>query len=81
MMHEVLGDLVGTSCLVYLDDILVWGDTPQEVLTPMRRVMDQLADAGIILNGAKCCFFASEIELLGHHIEKGFVRPQIQKLA
>ena len=73
MMHEVLGDLVGTSCLVYIDDIVVWGDTPPEVLTRTRRVMDRLADVGIVLNGAKCFFLASEIELLGHHIEKGFV--------
>ena len=56
MMHEVLGDLMGTGCLVYIDDIVVWGDTPQEVLMQTRRVMDQLADASIILNGAKFCF-------------------------
>ena len=56
MMHEVLGDLVGMSCLVYIDNIVVWGDIPQEVLTWMWRVMGRLADVGIVLNGAKCCF-------------------------
>ena len=57
-MHEVLGDLVGMSCLVYIDDIVVWSDTPQEVLTRMWRAMDHLADMGIVLNGGKCCFLA-----------------------
>ena len=32
MMWNALGDLVGKVCLVYIDDIVVWGDTPKEVL-------------------------------------------------
>ncbi len=25
MMHEVLGDLIDRVCLVYIDDVVVWG--------------------------------------------------------
>ena len=67
-MSSVLGDLVGTVCLVYIYDVVVWGATPQEVLENTRAVMSRMAAAGLRLNGAKCCFLAHKIELLGHRI-------------
>ena len=79
-MSSVLGDLVGKVCLVYIDDVVVWGATPQEVLANMWTVMEWMAAAGLRLNGAKCCFLAREIELLGHRIVGNQLMPQTHKL-
>ena len=79
-MSSVLGDLVGKVCLVYIDDVVVWGATPQEVLANTRTVMERMAAAGLRLNGAKCCFLAREIELLGHRIVGNQLMPQTHKL-
>ena len=51
MMLNVLGDLVGTSCLVYIDDVVCWGDTPEECLAHVEEVMRRLASKGIMCNG------------------------------
>ena len=48
--------------------MVVWGATPEEVIANTWVVMGQMAAAGLCLNGAKCCFLAKEIELLGHQI-------------
>ena len=79
-MTKELGDMVGTICLVYIDDVVVWGDTPEECLENVRRVMKRLYAVGLQCNGAKCCFLSTEIELLGHIIANGVVKPQTWKL-
>ena len=61
---------------MYIDDIVVWGDTPQ-VLRNIGQVIERLAEAGLTLNGSKCCFLAKEVELLGHVVREGFVSPQV----
>ena len=51
-MSSVLGDLLGKVCLVYIDDVVVWGAMPQVVLANTRTVMERMAAAGLRLNGA-----------------------------
>ena len=42
-MQRVLGELVGKTCLVYVDDIVVWGDTPEEVLERTQEIIERFA--------------------------------------
>ena len=53
---------------MYIDDVVVWGATLEEVIANTRVVMGRMATASLRLNGAKCWFLAKEIELLGHQI-------------
>jgi hypothetical protein len=39
MMGNILGDLVGDCCLVYIDDVVIWGNTAEECLNNVRRVV------------------------------------------
>ena len=71
----MLGELVGKTCLVYIDDVVVWGDTPEEVLEHTHEIIEHFASAGMRLNGAKCCFLAREIELLGHRVVGDHILP------
>ena len=32
IMQWVLGELVGKMCLVYINNVVVWGQNPEEVL-------------------------------------------------
>lgn len=79
-MAALLGDLVGRTCLVYIDDVVVWGSTPEETIANTKEVMARIAAAGMNFNGAKCCFLAREIELLGHRIVGNRLMPQTHKL-
>ena len=71
----MLGELVGKTCLVYIDDVEVWVDTPEEVLECTQEIIEHFASAGMRFNGAKCYFLACEIELLGHRIVGDHIVP------
>ena len=80
MMGNILGDLIGDCCLVYIDDVVIWGDTAEECLANVHRVVRRLREHGVLCNGEKCCLLSTRIELLGHTIESGRIYPQAWKL-
>jgi transposase InsO family protein len=68
LMDRVLSNLNWTSCLVYLDDILVIGKTVEETMERLEGVLDRLRDAGLKLKPGKCFLFQKELTYLGHVI-------------
>eukprot|EP00731_Ephydatia_muelleri_P036502 Em0266g5a len=47
LMEEVLSGLHWTTCLVYLDDILIFSATVEDHLVRLRDVLDRLKNAGL----------------------------------
>ena len=75
LMHNCLGDLNMTWCVVYLDDIIVFSDNPKDHIVRLEAVFKKLATAGLKLKPSKCFFFKEEIDYLGHLVSgKGVVR-------
>ena len=67
-----LGDLHLNWCIIYLDDIIVFSETPQEHIKRFYGVFQKLASAGLKLKPNKCEFFKKKITYLGHVVsEKG----------
>ena len=66
LMDLVLAGLQWSSCLVYLDDVIVTGRTFEEHLKHLRAVFDRLRDAKLKLKPSKCAFCKSEVAFLGH---------------
>ena len=59
-------------CIIYLDDIIVFSETPGEHVKRLRGVFQKLAAAGLKLKPSKCEFFKKRIIYLGHVVsEKG----------
>ena len=54
--------------LVFLDDILIYSKTQKEHEEHLRLVLQCLRDNQLYANAAKCKFFKSEIQYLGHVI-------------
>lgn len=75
MMNRILGSLIGSICLVYIDDVVVWGADPEECLANVKIVVRKLREHGLLCNGEKCCLLSTRIQLLGHVIESGRVMP------
>ena len=72
LMESCLGDLHLNWCIIYLDDIIVFSETPQEHIKRLRGVFQKLASAGLKLKPNKCEFFKKKITYLGHMVsEKG----------
>eukprot|EP00644_Phytophthora_capsici_P018973 jgi/Phyca11/132509/e_gw1.175.4.1 len=76
LMNGVLRGLTWTTCLVYLDDIVVFtkGSVERHVVE-VASVLERLASAGLSLKLKKCMFVAKEIEYLGHTLSGEGVQP------
>jgi hypothetical protein len=66
-----LSGLTWKSCLVYLDDIIVYSRSRDDHLANLDAVLHRLYRAGLSLNLKKCHFFRSEVSYLGHMIGPG----------
>ena len=70
LMQNCLGELNLTYCLIYLDDVIVFSEMPEEHLLRMHVVFDCLREHGLKLKPSKCHVFKSEINYLAHHVSK-----------
>ncbi|KAE8973500.1 hypothetical protein PR001_g26291, partial [Phytophthora rubi] len=76
MMNSVLRGLTWKTCLVYLDDIVVFtrGSIEKHVVE-LASVLERLSAAGLTLKLKKCTFAAKSMEYLGHELSCEGVRP------
>jgi len=81
LMDRVLGCLKWQMCLVYLDDILVFGKTFKEYQERLDLVLAALEEANLTLNPSKCVFATHEIFHLGHIVDAEGLRPNVAKVA
>ena len=58
--------LARTSCMVYIDDILVVGKTFEDHLLNLRKVFDRLREAGLRLKPTKCHLAKHQVKYLGY---------------
>ena len=77
-MDQVLRGL--DFCYVYIDDVLIASNTPEEHKVHLRLVLQRFEQYGILINPAKCVFGASELHFLGHHVTPTGVTPLPQQV-
>ena len=75
VMQSVLRSLVGKSVLVYLDDIIVIGDSVEEHLKNLIDVLDALERKGLKIKLEKCKFFQESVQFLGHIVSAKGIMP------
>jgi len=74
LMDFVLCGLSYITCLVYLDDIIVFGRTFDEQLIRLREVFGRIRQANLKLKPSKCSLFRRNVAFLGHVVsEKGLL--------
>ncbi|MCP4454434.1 MAG: hypothetical protein GY809_23505, partial [Planctomycetes bacterium] len=67
-MEVILRGLQWKLCMVYVDDVIVFGRTIEETMDRMEVVLDRLIQHGMKLKPKKCQLFKKEIHYLGHVI-------------
>lgn len=80
LMDSVLAKLKWQMCLVYLDDILVFGKTFEEHQERLELVLNVLLEANLSHNIKKCLFGASHVAYLGHMISGQGIKPDSSKV-
>ena len=67
-LSEVLHGI--PNIYIYLDDILIWSETLEEMEDTVEKVFKKLDEFGLSLALSKCKFAATEVEFLGYNISK-----------
>ena len=68
LMQNTLGELNLTYCVIYLDDVIIFGCTKEEHLEHPHIVFERFQEFNLKLKPSKCSFFQLEIVYLAHHV-------------
>jgi len=81
LMEHIFEKELGKSVMVYIDDLLVYGSTWEDMNTNLENVFILLEQNGLILNKKKCIFFQNEIEFLGHIVGGEGIKTNPKKIS
>ncbi|KRX78573.1 Retrovirus-related Pol polyprotein from transposon [Trichinella sp. T6] len=65
LMENALRGLTFKGCLVYLDDIIVYGRTEEEHLERLEGVLSRLQSVGLKIKPEKCQLMRQSVRYLG----------------
>jgi hypothetical protein len=80
LMNTVLTGIQGIKCLVYLDDVVVYGENLGVHNERLREVFDRIRKYNLKLQPDKCEFLRKEVSYLGHVIGQTGVRPDEKRI-
>lgn len=80
LMGNILSEVLGSDCFVYLDDIVVHARSLGEHEEKLHRVLQLLQDNNLKVNIEKCQFLKREVVYLGHKCSETGVLPDPKKV-
>ena len=81
LMESVLAGLNFETCLLYLDDIIVFSDTFEKHIDGLEKVLQRLHSAGLKVSPKKCQFFQEEVVFLGHVVNRDGIASSPDKIS
>ena len=79
-MNEISKEDLFKHVLIFLDDLLVYSETPMQHLERIEKVLLKFRAAGLKLKLKKCDLFQTQVSYLGHVLDKTGIRPDRKKL-
>jgi len=80
LMETVLKGMQWKTCLVYLDDIVIFGKTFEQCAERLTEVLGCLKKAGLKLKPKKCTLFQRKVHFLGHVVSKEGIHTDPEKV-
>ena len=80
LMEITLGCKRWHSCIVYLDDIIVFSPTFEEHLKELEEIFELIERAGLKLHPLKCKLLSDHLVYLGYEISPEGIRPDPEKV-
>ena len=80
LMESFLGEIHLNWCIIYLDDVIIFSENPEEHLTRLEGVFKKLRAAGLKLKPSKCEFFKDQITYLGQIVSKNGIAEDPKKI-
>ena len=79
LMDAIFGDI--PRIFVYIDDILVASESPEQHLEDLALVFKTLSENGLVVNRAKCVLGKSSLEFLGYRVDASGISPLEDRVA
>ncbi|GKT25050.1 Transposon Ty3-I Gag-Pol polyprotein, partial [Aduncisulcus paluster] len=73
-IEKAFADLTPHACLIFIDDLLIKGETNDEFLTNLEAVLSRVEELNLRLKPSKCKFGVSEVEFLGREVSDKGIR-------
>lgn len=80
LMNEILRDFINKTCVVYLDDVLIFSTSIQEHIKSISDIFKVLEENKLKIQIDKCNFMQKETNFLGHIITKEGLKPNPEKI-
>ena len=80
LIQKVLGPLIGLGILVYIDDVLIYAETPEQLIEILCAVLKLLLKAGLKCKASKRSLFTQTINYLSRVVSKEGINPDPAKL-
>ncbi len=77
---KVLKGFIGLKCLLYLDDVILFGDTFQETLDNFMAILCRFREYNLKLKAKKCSLFQRKVNFLGHVFSDNGIEWKIDKI-
>lgn len=75
-IQEVLAPLLKQGwCRNYLDDVVLWADSFDQMLNRLSQTFTRLSEMGVKLNVSKCAFGVKKVKFLGHIVSAQGIKP------
>ena len=80
-MELALQGLQWITCLIYIDDVVVFGRNFDEHLARVEEVLQRMKTAGLKLKPEKSNMFQTSVVFLGHVVSADGVKPNLANIA
>ncbi len=80
LMERILKGLQWKTCLIYLDDVIVYANEFEEAVSRLDDVFSKIHSARMKLNPKKCSLFKREVTYLGHVVSEEGVATDPEKV-
>lgn len=80
LMDLILRDLLYNTCLVYLDDIVIYSTSLDEHVEKLRKVLERLRQHNLKIQPDKSEFLKRHVEYLGHELTPNGLTPNQRKV-
>ena len=80
LMDKGFGDQNFQTLLIYLDDILVFGNTFEETMGRLDMVLTRLGKMNLKVKPKKCHMFQKQLRYLGHLVSEEGIAPDPEKI-
>ena len=77
---DVLREYMDVTCVIYLDDILIFSQNEEEHTEHVKQILAKLQEARLYAKLSKCQFSVKKTEFLGYIIEPGGITTDPRKV-